>query len=78
MDGNSLMWGRRHPGLNRKVLVSLYSGSAVSGVLTGTPGPLLILQGCAVHESGMEPAAADGEIVIDRANVEYVQIVGGP
>jgi small nuclear ribonucleoprotein (snRNP)-like protein len=25
---------RRHPGLNRKVLVSLFSGNAVSGVLT--------------------------------------------
>lgn len=69
---------RRHPGLNRKVLVSLYSGSAVSGVLTSTPGPFLILQGCVVHESGSESVRADGEIVVDRANVDYVQIVGGP
>lgn len=67
----------RHPGLNRKVLVSLYSGNAVSGVLVKTPGPLLIMQGCMVHEPSSEPAAADGEIVIDTANVDYVQILGG-
>jgi small nuclear ribonucleoprotein (snRNP)-like protein len=68
---------RRHPGLNRKVLVSLFSGNAVSGVLVKTPGPLLILQGCMVHEpDSAQPAAADGEIVIDTANVDYVQIVG--
>ena len=69
---------RRHPGLNRKVLVSLFSGNAVSGVLVKTPGPLLILQGCMVHDPELDsPAAADGEVVIDTANVDYVQIVGG-
>lgn len=67
---------RRHPGFNRKVLVSLFSGNAVSGVLVKTPGPLLILAGCVVHEVGAEPTPADGEIVIDGANVDYVQIAG--
>ncbi len=71
------MWFRRHPGLNRKVLVSLYSGSAVSGVLTKAVGPVLILQGCTVHEPGVDAVPADGQIVIDTANVDYVQIVGG-
>lgn len=69
---------RRHPGLNRKVLVSLYSGSAVSGVLTRTAGPYLILQGCTVHEPGERAVQADGEVVVDRANIDYIQIVGGP
>lgn len=67
---------RRHPGLNRQVLVSLYSGNAVSGVLTKTPGSLLILRGCTVLEPGAEPAQADGEIVIDTANIDYLQVVG--
>lgn len=66
---------RRHPGLNREVLVSLYSGNAVRGVLTKTPGPLLILQGCTVHEPGSEPTPADGEIVIDQANVDFIQLL---
>ncbi|OMB98418.1 hypothetical protein A5733_01200 [Mycobacterium sp. NS-7484] len=71
------MWGRRHPGLNRKVLVSLYSGSAVSGVLTDVRGTWLIVKSATVFEPEMQPAQADGEILIERANVDYIQIVGG-
>lgn len=63
--------------MNRRVLVSLFSGNAVSGVLVKTPGPLMILRGCMIHEPGAQPAPADGEIVIDTANVDYVQIVDG-
>lgn len=66
---------KRHPGLNRQMLVSLLSGNAVRGVLTKTPGTLLILQGCTVHEPGSEPAPADGEIVIDQANVDFIQLL---
>jgi small nuclear ribonucleoprotein (snRNP)-like protein len=58
------LFRRRHPGLNKQVLISLFSGNAVSGVLTATPGEFLILRGCTVLEPGSEPAAADGEMVI--------------
>lgn len=68
---------RKHPGLNKQVLVSLFSGNAVSGVLVSTPGNLMILRGCAIHDvDALSPSPADGEIVIDLANVDYVQIVG--
>lgn len=67
---------RRHPGLNRQVLVSLFSGNAVSGVLVATPGQRMILRGCMIHDpDASAPSPADGEIVIDTANVDYVQIV---
>lgn len=69
---------RRHPGLNRKVLVALFSGTAVSGVLTKTAGHFLIVAGATVFEDTANPMQADGEIVIDRINVDYVQIVDGP
>lgn len=70
---------KRHPGLNRQVLVSLFSGNAVSGVLVSTPGRFLVLKGCKIHDAeASAPTPADGEIVIDHANVDYVQIVGGP
>jgi small nuclear ribonucleoprotein (snRNP)-like protein len=69
---------RKHPGLNRQVLVSLFSGNAVSGVLVSTPGRYLVLKGCQVHDEGASaPSPADGEIIIDTANVDYTQIVGG-
>lgn len=68
---------RKHPGLNRQVLVSLFSGNAVSGVLVSTPGRMLILKGCAIHDvDASAPSPADGEIVIDGANVDYVQVTG--
>lgn len=66
----------RHPGLNREVLYSLFSGSAVSGVLVQVAGPRLILRGCTVHEPGSQPVQADGEIVIHESNVDYFQILG--
>lgn len=57
--------------------MSLFSGNAVSGVLVETPGHLLILKGCAIHDvDASAPSPADGEIVIDSANVDYVQVVG--
>lgn len=55
--------------------MSLFSGNAISGVLTKKAGPLFILRGCIVHEPGAEPVAADGEIVVDAANVDYFQIL---
>lgn len=71
------MWFRRHPGHNRKVLVSLFSGNAVSGVLVSTPGQFLVLKGCQIHDADASASSpADGEIVIDAANVDYMQVVG--
>ena len=64
---------RRHPAISHKVLVSLYSDNAIEGVLTKTVGNFLVVQGAVIHQSGSDPTPADGEIVIDTANVDYVQ-----
>lgn len=56
--------------------MSLFSGNAVAGVLTETPGEFLIMRAAQVLEPGMNPARVDGEIVIEQANVDYVQITG--
>lgn len=70
------MFRRQHPGLNRKVLVSLFSGNAVSGVLVATPGTFLVLKACEVFDEGASaPSPADGEIIVDTINVDYVQVV---
>lgn len=63
--------------MNREVLYSLLSGNAVSGVLVKVAGTRLFLRDCTIHEPGSAPMAADGEIVIDEANVDYFQILGG-
>ncbi|WP_216867385.1 hypothetical protein [Mycolicibacterium goodii] len=71
------MWFRKHPGLNRKVLVSLYSGSAVAGVLVSARAPWLTIKGATVFEADAQPVEADGEILVHESNVDYMQIVGG-
>lgn len=61
--------------VRQRVVVNLKSGAAVEGVLYRTGSPLEV-KDATVHEPGAEPAKADGSILIDRANVDYIQIVG--
>lgn len=65
---------RRIP-VNRTVLVNLMSGNAVSGVCTVQTPDALVLKGATVHEPGSDPAPADGEVLIDRINVDFIQLL---
>lgn len=70
------MFNRRMPQVtDRKVLVSLVSGNALSGVCTHAGPEGLVLRGVMVHEPGTDPAPADGEVLVDRINVDYIQIL---
>lgn len=69
------MFSRRNPLLNRTVLVNLMSGNAVSGVCVLQTVQALVLKGATVHEPGAEPAPADGEVFIDRINVDFIQLL---
>lgn len=57
------------------MLVNLISGNAISGVCTYEHVHTLVLKGATVHQADSEPAPADGEVLIDRANVDFVQIL---
>ena len=59
--------------VRRRVVVNLLSGTAISGVLTKTSGPLLILKGATLHEPGSPPQPMDGEAVVERTSVDYIQ-----
>ncbi|WP_054812096.1 hypothetical protein [Nocardia arizonensis] len=65
-------WRSRRYVVHRRVVVNLRSGTAVAGVITETRGPLLIVRDATVHD-GDQAAPADGEIVIDRAAIDYIQ-----
>lgn len=67
-------WRARRYLVHRRVVVNLRTGTAVSGVITDVRGPLLIIRDATVHD-GDQAAPADGEVVVDRANVDYVQAV---
>lgn len=59
--------------LLRTVVVNLVNGTTITGVLYRDPGNLLVLKNATYYEPGSEPAQLDGDTVIDRAQVLFVQ-----
>lgn len=66
-----MRWKQLH--VRPRVTVNLLSGTAVTGVVVDSSGPLLTLKSAVVHDEGGESAPADGEIVIDKANIDFIQ-----
>jgi hypothetical protein len=64
---------RRWPVCER-VLVNLEDGKAFDAVLYDQRGPLLMLRNATLIEPGAEPVAVDGEIVIERPRVLFIQV----
>lgn len=56
-------------------MVNLKTDKAFSGVLFAKRGNLLILKGAQLLEAGRDPARVDGEVVIERSNVDFIQIL---
>lgn len=71
------MWPFRRFVVHRRVVVNLRSGRAVEGVITDRDGPLLVIADARVHEPGSEPSRVDGRVVIERAQVDFIQSLGG-
>lgn len=70
------MFSRRHSAVDRTVLVNLFSGNAIEGVCTYDGRECMIIRGALVHEPGADGSMpADGEVRIDSANVDYVQLL---
>jgi len=59
------------------VLVNLTDGKAFSGVLWAKRGPLLVLRGAELLEPGADPVAVDGDVLIERPKILFIQLVGG-
>lgn len=61
--------------LRRNVIVNLDTGKAFQGVAWAKRGRLLVLRNATMFDPGTEPAAVDGEVVIDRARIEFIQVM---
>lgn len=57
----------------RRVIVNLSNGKAVAGVLVDECGPLIVLRAAELLEPGAEPVAVDGETVVDRDRIDFIQ-----
>lgn len=70
------LFATRRLATRKRVLVSLRSGSAVTGVLWARKGRSLVLKSAELLEPGTEPVPLDGELVLDRDQVDYMQVAG--
>lgn len=58
---------------SRRVVVNLKSGQAIDGHLVRRRGPLLFIRNAHLHEGTDDPVALDGEVIIDRSEVDFIQ-----
>lgn len=80
-----LLWARRgdapapipadpwEPVFARRCVVNLKSGRAVDGVLVRRDKGLLFLKNAVLLEQGEEPAAIDGEALVQTVHVDFIQ-----
>lgn len=58
----------------RRVVVNLRSGQAIEGLLVKQEGPLLFLAEARLHEGSENPVPIDGQAVVERPNIDFIQI----
>lgn len=61
--------------IRRRVLVTLTNDIVFGGVLWAQRGPLLVLRDVTLYDAGHPPTPMDGEVVIERPRVAYIQTV---
>lgn len=59
--------------LYRRVVVNLTNGSSIEGILYRDPAPLIVLKQAIYYEPGAEPVPLDGDVVIERERVLFIQ-----
>jgi hypothetical protein len=70
-----VFWSWR--GLIRQRVVVNTAERAFAGILWAQRGPLLVLRDVEMHEPGAQSQTLDGEIIVERSRVEFIQVVGG-
>ncbi len=62
--------------LHRRIMVNLVDGKAMNGVLWDERPGLLVLRDTWLHVPGSpDPTHLDGEIVVDRERIAFVQVL---
>jgi hypothetical protein len=71
------LWWWRPPCLLRQVILNLEgdSTSALQGVLWSARGPWVTLRQPSMLKSGQPPIPMDGEVVVHRAKVAFLQVL---
>lgn len=67
------MWWRRLA-VRRRVIVNMKDRSAFEAILWKRKGPYLILRDAVFMEPGVKPVHVDGEAIITKADVAWIQL----
>lgn len=59
----------------RRVMINLKSGQAIDGLLVRHDGPLLFIAEASLHEGGGSPVPLDGQALVERQNIDFIQIL---
>lgn len=70
------MFAWRRTAVRKTVVVNL-DDKAFRGVLWAKRGPLLVLRGVELLEAARVPQPVDGEVVIERRRVQFIQVLPG-
>ena len=70
------MFAWRRTAVRRQVVVNL-PDKAFRGILWAKRGPLLILRNAVLLHPGAPEVPVDGEVVVERARVEFLQVLPG-
>lgn len=57
----------------RRMIANLVDGTSIDGIFYRQTGPLLVLKNATLLEPGAEPVPLDGDIVIERDRVLFIQ-----
>lgn len=68
------------PPIVRRVSLSIRptpggTDTALIGALVEDRGPVFVLRGAVLAQPGREPVPLDGEVLVDRVNVDFVQVL---
>lgn len=66
----------RRTAVRKRVVVNL-ADKAFDAVLWAKRGPLLVLRDVKLLEAGRDPQLVDGEVVVERLRVEFIQVLAG-
>lgn len=61
--------------IRKEVIVNTTTDKAFKGILYAKRGPLLILRNASLLDHG-QTTAMDGDVLVERRNVDFVQVVG--
>ena len=60
--------------VRRRVVITLKSGTTVMGVVTVSKRSFCMVRDASVIERGGQPVRADGEVLLEREHIDYIQI----